>query len=303
MEVAVNKNPKSSELFTEKIIREEDDDNEGNADLGYAYSTVKMSKKMKFIMDTGCGYDLISRRKARELDLDVLEGDDRMVFLTENGITETREVAKYSVDSFQEEAKPFVLEQTPAVLSVGMRRMKLGYTFVWPPNDQPFMINQSGKRINLHSKDDIPYLIPGDDSKPQDDRLASEIFELLTRKEVVTDAPAMAGEEDDRDGNDEAAEGAEVPRDDADEDDDDGMIEVDVHEGEPRMAKPGALKAEAKTVAHLLTHRYRNPNCQSCVRAKMKHFRTRRGAFKRVLKKWVDLITFDDELYGCPRRA
>ena len=59
------------------------------------------------------------------------------------------------------------------------------------------------------------------------------------------------------------------------------------------MAKPGVLKAEAKTIAHLLTHRYRNPYCQSCVRAKMKHFRTHRGAFKRELKKWGDLITFD----------
>lgn len=71
------------------------------------------------------------------------------------------------------------------------------------------------------------------------------------------------------------------------------MIEVDVYEGEQRMAKPGALKAEAKTISHLLTHRYRNPYCQSCVRAKMKHFRTKTGAFKRELKKWGDLITFD----------
>ncbi len=197
LEIAVNKNPKSSELFTEKIIKEEDDDNEGNSDLGHAYSTVKISKKMKFIMDTGCGYDLISQRKARELDLDIHEGNDRMVFLTANGITETREVAKCSVDSFQEEAKPVGLVQTPAVLSVGMRCMKLGCTFVWPPNDQPFMINQSGERINLHSKDDIPYLIPGNDSEPQDDKLASDIFELLSKKEVVTDAPALAGEGDD----------------------------------------------------------------------------------------------------------
>ena len=253
---------------------------------------MKISKKMKFIMDTGCGYDLISHRKARELDLDVHEGNDRMVFLTANGITETREVAKCSVDSFQEEAKPFILEQTPAVLSVGMRCMKLGYTFVWPPNDQPFMINQSGKRISLHSKDDIPYLIPGNDSEPKDDKLASDIFELLSKREVVADAPALAGEGEDRDDGDAEGE-AEVPRGGEDEDEGEGVIEVDVHEGEPRLAKPGALKAEAKTMSHLLTHRYRNPYCQSCVRAKMKHFRTHRGAFKRVLKKWGDLITFD----------
>ena len=41
------------------------------------------------------------------------------------------------------------------------------------------------------------------------------------------------------------------------EGEDEGMIEVDVHEGEPRLAKPGALKAEANTIAHLLTHRYK----------------------------------------------
>ena len=292
LEIAVSKNPKSSDLFIEKITKDEDDDNKGNSDLGYAYSTVKISKKMKFIMDTGCGYDLISHRKARELDLDIHEGNDRMVFLTANGITETREVAKCSVDSFQEEAKPFILEQTPAVLSVGMRCMKLGYTFVWPPNDQPFMINQSGKRISLHSKDDIPYLIPGNDSEPKDDKLASDIFELLSKGEVVADAPALAGEGEGRDDGDAEGE-AEVPRGEEDEDEGEGVIEVDVHEGEPRMAKPGALKAEAKTMSHLLTHRYRNPYCQSCVRAKMKHFRTHRGAFKRVLKKWGDLITFD----------
>ena len=43
-------------------------------------------------MDTGCGYDLISHRKARELDLDTYEGEDRMVFMTANGITETRTI-------------------------------------------------------------------------------------------------------------------------------------------------------------------------------------------------------------------
>ncbi len=284
LDVTVNRDANSTDLFIEKLYRDESDDNDGNSDLVNAQSTVKISKKVKFIMDTGCGYDLISQRKAQELGLKTLEGNDRMVFMTANGITEAREVAKCTVDSFNEEAKPFVLEQTRAVFSVGMRCMKLGYTFVWPPGKQPFMINPSGKRIDLHSKDDIPYLIPaGDGSEPHDEQLASDIHDLLNKRVVVADAPAVAGEEEGDDGD-----GPEVA-----EAEDDGMIEVDVHEGEQRMAKPGALKAEAKTIAHLLTHRYRNPFCQSCVRAKMKHFRTHRGAFKRELKKWGDPITFD----------
>ena len=283
LDVTVNRAINSPDLFIEKFYRDENDDKEGSSDMANAYSTVKISKIVKFVMDTGCGYDLISQRKAQELGLSVNEGNNRMVFMTANGITETREVAKCTVDSFSEEAKPFVLEQTPAVFSVGMRCMKLGYTFVWPPGNQPFMIKSSGKRIYLHSKDDIPYLIPGDGSEPHDDQLASEIHNLLNKRVVVADAPAVVGEEDENDGG-----GPEVV-----EAEDDGMIEVDVHEGEQRMAKPGVLKAEAKTISHLLTHRYRNPFCQSCVRAKMKHFRTQRGAFKRELNKWCDLITFD----------
>ena len=59
------------------------------------------------------------------------------------------------------------------------------------------------------------------------------------------------------------------------------------------MSKRGTLKHEARTLEHLLTHRYKNPYCNSCVRAKMKHHKTYRGAFRRKLTKFGDLITFD----------
>eukprot|EP00434_Breviolum_minutum_P024742 symbB.v1.2.021852.t1/scaffold1913.1/size122320/8 len=155
IDITVNRDQRANELFVERFYRCEDDDM-GNTDLASAYSTVKIQKKAKFIMDTGCGYDLISHRKARELDLDTYEGEDRMVFMTANGITETRTITDCSVDSFEEDPKPFVLDQTPAVFSVGMRCMKQGYTFVWPPGEQPFMINKDGMRIDLHSRFCLP---------------------------------------------------------------------------------------------------------------------------------------------------
>ena len=64
-------------------------------------------------------------------------------------------------------------------------------------------------------------------------------------------------------------------------------------DGETRLSKPGVLKNEAKSILHLMTHRYKNPYCKSCVRAKMKHYKTSKGAFKRKLKAFGDLITFD----------
>ena len=91
----------------------------------------------------------------------------------------------------------------------------------------------------------------------------------------------------------EAEEEADSERDGDSDDEDDGGLEVDVVDGIPRLAKPGVLKNEAKSILHLLTHRYKNPYCKACVRAKMKHFKTSRGAFKRKLKKFGDLVTFD----------
>ena len=35
------------------------------------------------------------------------------------------------------------------------------------------------------------------------------------------------------------------------------------------------------------------PYCDACVRAKMRRFKTKKGAFKQQLKKWGDLVTFD----------
>ena len=86
-------------------------------------------------------------------------------------------------------------------------------------------------------------------------------------------------------------EGHGAPEEAAEGDEDD--IEIDVVEGESRVAKRGTLKREANSLNHKLTHRYKNPYCDSCIRAKMKHFKTHRGAYKRELKKFGDLITFD----------
>ena len=45
--------------------------------------------------------------------------------------------------------------------------------------------------------------------------------------------------------------------------------EIDVVEGESRVAKRGTLKREANSLNHKLTHRYKNPYCDSCIRAKI----------------------------------
>ena len=71
--------------------------------------------------------------------------------------------------------------------------------------------------------------------------------------------------DEETDFEDEAAEpedeGHGAPEDALEGDEDD--IEVDIVEGESRVAKRGTLKREANSLNHKLTHRYKNPDCDS----------------------------------------
>ena len=107
-------------------------------------------------------------------------------------------------------------------------------------------------------------------------------------------APSLGPDEVDVDELDDEhrVEVEEVPEG-GDGEDDDDVIDVDEEDGGVRLSKRGTLKNEARSKVHLLTHRYKNPYCESCVRAKMKHRKTFRGAFQRKLTKFGDLVTFD----------
>ena len=100
-------------------------------------------KSVRFIMDTGCGHDLISQRKVKELDLETFLDNDGMTFMTANGLTDSNEITIMEHEGLGR-CKLHVLNQTPAVLSVGSRCSKEGYSFIWPKGEdmKPAMIRR-----------------------------------------------------------------------------------------------------------------------------------------------------------------
>ena len=257
------------------------------------------SRSLKLLMDTGCGHDLLAHQHVIDHELPMLPGGDEVKFLTANGIANAMAKTKLPLEGFPEGADAFVLESTPSVLSVGKRCMELGYTFVWPAGEKPFMYDRDDNMIEFSVKGNIPYYNPKPKrrSRPPAQRRCRDLREVVNNKRLPKSFFAVAGEDEpeerDREGDDEADAAPDAAHDDDNNDDvllfdDDGDAIAP-----PRSAKVGTLKHEAKTKAHLLTHRYRNPYCQSCVRAKMKHLYIHRGAFKRDVSKWGDLVTFD----------
>ena len=78
---------------------------------------------MNGLMNTGCGHDLIGRTRAKSFGIDIAHANGEIVFQTANRTTSTSDTMKYFVDALKETAQPFVLEETPTVLS--------GYSFHW----------------------------------------------------------------------------------------------------------------------------------------------------------------------------
>ena len=55
-------------------------------------STDSSGKLVRFIMDTGCGHDLISQRKVKEMGLETFLDNEGMTFMTANGLTDSNEI-------------------------------------------------------------------------------------------------------------------------------------------------------------------------------------------------------------------
>ena len=77
---------------------------------------------------------------------------------TANGVTSVDDEIALRVEALDETIKPFVLESTPSVLTVGWRCMELGYEFRWPARSAPIFTCPDGRIITLDVEDYVPYL-------------------------------------------------------------------------------------------------------------------------------------------------
>ena len=90
-----------------------------------------------WLIDTGCGHDLVARKELKGLRKLIRQANIPLTFYTANGQVPATDAADLFVKELDATVEPYVLEQTPAVLSVGMRCMRMGYTFIWPAGESP----------------------------------------------------------------------------------------------------------------------------------------------------------------------
>ena len=128
----------------------------------------KCSLVKLWLIDTGCGYDLVSQRAVALMQRFINNAKRTITFLYSNGPTVTEYVANIHVKELDEGITPCILKSTPPVLTVGYGCMEMGYTLIWPSGQSPFFIRPDGMIIHLVVEHYIPYLVPGEKRcKPQ----------------------------------------------------------------------------------------------------------------------------------------
>ena len=80
--------------------------------------------------------------------------------MTTNGDVQTREEATVYVKELDLFVKLMLLEETPAVLSLGKLCEDHGYTYHWISGQNPHLI-RNGKRIDCNISNYVPFMVPG----------------------------------------------------------------------------------------------------------------------------------------------
>ena len=162
-----------------------------------------------------------------------------------------------------EEMNPYVMEQTPAVLSIGRRCMKDGYSFHWPASTSPYFITPEGKRIVCEVHAFVPYMNHREPawagraaaatavSGPTNGQPAKKVrFAEVPADVGGGNAPATPGPTEPSAVT--SRPGASPPDAAVDED-----VPDDGSKGFPNTPE------EAKTIQHLLTHLPKNTHCEA----------------------------------------
>ena len=103
----------------------------------------------QWIVDSGASWDLVSRHHLDANEIGTIEETDQVKhFETANGIINTGEKIRLSINHKGNAlaADPYVLDDCPAVLSLG-QRVQNGYEFHWIPGENPVLIAPNGNRI------------------------------------------------------------------------------------------------------------------------------------------------------------
>ena len=111
---------------------------------------------MEWIADTGSAQDLVSKSEIQ--DISDYESSKPVNMMTANGPSYADRQSRIYIPSIGSTTEPYVLSDSPSVLSVGQKCMDEGFDFVWRANCRPYFRDPEGNKVYMDVRHNVPYL-------------------------------------------------------------------------------------------------------------------------------------------------
>ena len=123
-------------------------------------STLKPEER-EFVVDSGASMHMISKKDLSNAEMDTLtKSCSPTIVITAHGEVQTHEEAVVFVQELDIFLTLKVLENTPAVLSLGKLCDENGYSYEWLNGQKPHLI-KDGIRIICNTENFVPIVVPG----------------------------------------------------------------------------------------------------------------------------------------------
>ena len=123
-------------------------------------STLKPEER-EFVVDSGASMHMISKKDLSDAEMDTLtKSCSPTIVITANGEVQTHEEAIVYVKELDIILTMKVLDNTPAVLSLGKLCDENGYSYEWINGQKPHLI-KNGIRIICNTENFVPIVVPG----------------------------------------------------------------------------------------------------------------------------------------------
>ena len=118
-------------------------------------------EEREFVVDSGASMHMISKKDLNSAEMDTLtKSCSPTIVITANGEVQTHEEATVYVKELDIFLTMKVLEDTPAVLSLGKLCDENGYSYEWINGQKPHLI-KNGIRIQCNTENFVPIVVPG----------------------------------------------------------------------------------------------------------------------------------------------
>ena len=114
----------------------------------------------EFVVDCGASMHMVSKKDLDPAELETMRTSSPTTVVTANGEVQTREEAMVYVKELDLFVTVMLLEETPAVLSLGKLCEDHGYTYHWISGQKPHLIRNSN-RSDCNISNYVPFIVPG----------------------------------------------------------------------------------------------------------------------------------------------